>query len=574
MAGLAETVSSSGIMRRRGQRILYALVLLLLFSLGLALAFWEIQQYETTLLRKTFILHETGTPPVSVMEISPINATDNSPVLLVAHGYSANKETMQAIGVESALRLNLRVLLLDFPGHGLSPERFSGDLASDQQNDQLVKALNSLYQYTRRTYPDAPVALLGHSMGTGVVARLSARENNFAATILLSPARMPDYPELGYKNLLVLVGDGDISQSLDEAKKVYALSTGMPSDSDYPTEARKVEGAEQGDPLDGTAKRVRVLSGTNHITILYTADTLSEVNSWLDRTLFKSDGKAVRAAILDDQNGAGFRLRWTIVGIIFAVCLIYPVSSLLVDVFKLRAVLSRIPLPPTTSQSLLMAGILLLAEVIAALLWTPVKPPPQLLGLQLGSYLAGFFLVTGLLVLGWLRWYQNRQRFGARFEDYSRYWGGVILTKLTVWVLLPAGLFALVYFTLGWFSANSWESLQFSPARIIPFIGLVLCLLPYFLADECIFRRMPTWRGYFLGLGSKIGLFAVLFGAVMLSPTQLGFLIIILPVLFLLFAVFGLVSLWLFWLMHDFVTNAVLQTLIFAWVIACFFPVV
>jgi hypothetical protein len=221
-----------------------------------------------------------------------------------------------------------------------------------------------------------------------------------------------------------------------------------------------------------------------------------------------------------------------------------------------------------------MAGILLLAEVIAALLWTPVKPPPQLLGLQLGSYLAGFFLVTGLLVLGWLRWYQSRQRFGPRFEDYSRYWGGVILTKLTVWGLLPAGLFTLVYFTLGWFSANSWESLQFSPTRIIPFIGLVLCLLPYFLADEYIFRRMQTWRGYFLGLGSKIGLFVVLFGAVMLSPAQLGFLIIILPVLLLLFAVFGLVSLWLFWLMHDFVTNAVLQTLIFAWVIACFFPVV
>ena len=138
MAGLAETVSSSGIIRRRGQRILYALALLLLFSLGLALAFWQIQQYETTLLRKTFILQETGVPPISVLEISPSNVTANSPILLVAHGYSANKETMQAIGVESALRLNLRVLLLDFPGHGFSPSRFSGDLSCDQQNDQLV----------------------------------------------------------------------------------------------------------------------------------------------------------------------------------------------------------------------------------------------------------------------------------------------------------------------------------------------------------------------------------------------------------------------------------------------------
>jgi hypothetical protein len=317
-----------------------------------------------------------------------------------------------------------------------------------------------------------------------------------------------------------------------------------------------------------------VLSGTNHITILYISETMLEVNSWLDRSLFKSDGKAVRAAILEDHNGAGFRLRWTIVGLLFSICLVFPLASLVIDLLKLRAVLSRVPLRPALSQSLLFMGIILLAFLVSALLWTPFKPPAFLVGLQLGSYLAGFFLVAGLLSWGWLIWWHSRQRYGPRFEDYSRYWGGVITTKTLAWLLAPGLLFACVYFGLGLFSAATWESLQFTPGRVLPFIVLALCLFPYFMADEYVFRRMSIWQGYFLSLLGKVGLLAILVLAVLLSPSQLGFLMILLPVLAILYVIFGLFSIWLFWLGRDFVMVAVLQTLLFAWVISGFFPLI
>jgi hypothetical protein len=175
---------------------------------------------------------------------------------------------------------------------------------------------------------------------------------------------------------------------------------------------------------------------------------------------------------------------------------------------------------------------------------------------------------------GWIWRDLRNQQFGPRLGDYSRNWSSVLSAKIIGWVMIPVVLFAGVYLTLGIFSAYTWESLQFSPGRILPFVLLVICLFPYFLTDEFIFRRMSIWGGYWLGLASKIGLLVVLFGAVRLSPTDLGFLTIILPVLAMLFVGFGLFSIWLYWLGRDFITTAVVQTLLFAWILSCFFPLI
>jgi len=574
MSSLAERTSTSGIVRRRGQRVFYAVGLFILFVLGIGLAWLQINQYEDGLVRRAFIVQEAGLPPVSTLEINLRDASENMPVLIVAHGFSANKETMQAIGIETARRLGMRVFLFDFPGHGFSPTRFPITKSAEESTNNLLPSLEAVYNYVRRSFPNAQIALASHSMGTGIVARFAIQKPDIMATILVSPASLPDLTPDSIKNLLILVGENDISQSLEGAQEAYEQSTATTPSPDFPADARSAKGAEVGDLKDGSARRVRVLAGQNHITILYTADTMAEINSWLGRGLLNTDGQAVRAAILNDENGAGFRLRWTIVGIIFSVCTFFALASLLIDALNLRVILSAVPRHPSLRKSLQSAGILLLAEVGAALLWTPLKLPPQLVGLQLGSYLAGFFLVVGLLFGLWLWRDLGNQQFGPRPADYSRSWSSVLSAKIVGWGLVPLVLFAGVYLTLGLFSAFTWESLQFSLSRILPFLILAVCLFPYFLTNEYIFRRMSIWGGYWLSLVSKLGVLIVLFGAVLLSPADLGFLTILLPVLALLFTVFGLFSIWLYWLGRDFITTAVLQTLLFAWIISCFFPLI
>lgn len=56
--------------------------------------------------------------------------------------------------------------------------------------NQFIESLKSLYDKIREKYPDVPILGLGHSLGTGILCRLST-ERVFAGLILYNPFQRP-----------------------------------------------------------------------------------------------------------------------------------------------------------------------------------------------------------------------------------------------------------------------------------------------------------------------------------------------------------------------------------------------
>jgi pimeloyl-ACP methyl ester carboxylesterase len=128
--------------------ILTAGVLLYLFALGMMFLPSMLHLNHTSVevpvseeRMSTGTLWEAGTP----------NA-----VMLIGHGVTSNRGIMALLAKSFALN-GYAALALDFWGHGESRERFDWNANPEQ--------LQAWVTWARKTYPNLPVAYLGHSMG-------------------------------------------------------------------------------------------------------------------------------------------------------------------------------------------------------------------------------------------------------------------------------------------------------------------------------------------------------------------------------------------------------------------------
>src|SRR5438132_8343081 len=100
------------------------------------------------------------------------------PLVVVAHGYSADRQMMSSIG-RSLAKAGYAALTFDFRGHGANTRSFRGDL-----NDDLRAALDWA---DRSPYVDRTrVAVFGHSMGASAVLEFASRDPRPKAVIPLS----------------------------------------------------------------------------------------------------------------------------------------------------------------------------------------------------------------------------------------------------------------------------------------------------------------------------------------------------------------------------------------------------
>jgi len=133
-------------MKSRG--ILTAGILLYLFALGMMFLPSMLRLNHTSVevsvsdgRMSTGTLWEAGTPHA---------------VMLIGHGVTSNRGIMALLAKSFALS-GYATLAFDFWGHGESRERFDWNANPEQ--------LQAWVAWARKTYPNLPVAYLGHSMG-------------------------------------------------------------------------------------------------------------------------------------------------------------------------------------------------------------------------------------------------------------------------------------------------------------------------------------------------------------------------------------------------------------------------
>ena len=105
-------------------------------------------------------------------------AKSSKGVILYLHG-SNNALNVWGKLAPAYTQLQYDVLMLDYRGYGKS----GGQITNEAQ---LHQDMQTVYNYLKRTYAEDQIIVLGHSMGTGLAARLAAK-NHPKQLILQAP---------------------------------------------------------------------------------------------------------------------------------------------------------------------------------------------------------------------------------------------------------------------------------------------------------------------------------------------------------------------------------------------------
>ncbi|MGB4333308.1 MAG: alpha/beta fold hydrolase [Chromatiaceae bacterium] len=468
------------------------------------------------------------------------------PLAIIAHGFAGSQQLMQPYAVTLA-RNGYIAVTFDVPGQGRNPQPFVARIEDEARRVGVL--LGALEQVTgfAAGLPggDGRLALLGHSMAGDVLLRYAtAHRDQVVASVLISPYMSATAPKTEPRNLLFVFGALE-PEMLHQAGReaIVAASDGQLAD------AAAVEpGVTYGDLADGSARRLVLAPGVEHIGVLYGQGGIGAALDWLNLAF----GRAGDGFI--DSRGQALGLLF--LGI---VALAWPLSRWL----------------PRAATQPMGAGLgwrrLLPVAILPAVLTPPILRfiPSDYLPILLGDYLALHFGVYGLLTLAGLRLGSLSQGAGAAPP------GGSIAPGRVLWPGLAIGTVATsAYLTLAVALPLDHYVTAFLPRA--GRIGLVLGILPgtlaYFAADAWLTQGQGSPR--LAPLLTKALFLLSLLGAVALNLSQLFFLIIIVPAILVFFLLYGLVGGWIYQRTRHPLVGALAIGLAFAWSIAVTFPVV
>ncbi len=492
--------------------------------IAIALAVWQIALAETGL---TVVRQYIGTIPLTVFRPA---AAKPVPVIVICHGFAGSQQMMRPFAVTLA-RNGYLAVTFDFPGHARNTAPLPGGMNDHEASGRaLLASLHEVVSFARGLPgSDGRVALLGHSMASDTVVRYARDNTAITATIAVSLFSR-DVTATSPRNLLVIDGALEPSFLRDEGFRVVSMAAGKPAE----------ERVTYGSFADGTARRMVLAAGAEHIGVLYARDSMVEAVAWLNgATGLKETG-------FSDRRGPWLGLLY--LGI---VALAWPLSHLLP-----RIVSGPPPIALRWPRLLLIAAIP--AVLTPLILW---QLPTRFLPILLGDYLVLHFGLYGLLTFAALRVSGSTRPLAATATvDYRRFAVAVLATCVycVAAIAVPTDWFVTSY--------------RPTPDRLALVLAMLCGTLPYFAADEYLTRAGTPRRGAYVM--TKVFFLASLLLAVALNLQKLFFLLIIVPAILLCFVVYGLFGTWIYRRTRHPMIGALAVSLAIAWGIAVTFPLV
>jgi hypothetical protein len=372
------------------------------------------------------------------------------------------------------------------------------------------------------------MAVLGHSMASDIVIRFAQAHPDVAATVVLS-VFSPAVTATSPRNLLVIIGAFEPAMLRTEGLRIVNLAA----------DGKAVAGETYGRVDDGSARKLVLARGVEHIGVLYSQDSLTQSLQWLNAT-FGLDQ-------FGDVDSGG---RWLGLLLLGLVVLAWPASALL----------------PRATETYAGAGLpwkrLLIAALAPALL-TPLilwKVPTDFLPILLGDYLSLHFLLYGTLTAAlMLVWSRKKKGVPAAAVRKNLAVAAVLVGAYNIVAIgLPIDTYLFSFMPI--------------PARLPLIAALAYGTLPYFIVDEWVTRGAKARRGAYTL--TKFCFLLSLAIAVALNPMKLFFLVVIVPAILLLFLAFGLISHWSYRATRHPLPGAIANAAVFAWGIAVTFPMV
>ncbi|MBD2259386.1 alpha/beta fold hydrolase [Pseudanabaena sp. FACHB-2040] len=425
------------------------------------------------------------------------------PGVLVAHGFAGSKQLMLGYGHVLA-HAGYAVMLWDFNGHGANGAR----LQRDQLQQSLDVALAALLEQPQ--VDRDRLALLGHSMGSGIVMSAGVRSpDRFAATVAVSPTGANITPQTP-RNLQLQAGGGE-GRFIANAERLLAQA-----------------GGEDTNLAAGQGRELVVVPGVEHITILFSDGSHQAALRWLDATFERPSN----SQYVDRRMGwYGLHLLGWLVGLA-AVAPLFGQPRTTVKTSSIQRWLGLGVAPLTATAGLVLLGQRLNLQDLG--------------GVQVGGAVGVWFLIAGLTWLAVL--------------------GRVPRPTLRT-VGLGIVLFGVLWVAFGAMAQVVWLQWWLIPIRLRLWLPIAIACLPWFLASGVVQENIGVSKRILWWLGQTI----ILVGGFVLTLNflpQLGFMYLLLPLFPPLMGVLALVagSLNRSWV------YAIGSALFFGWLLAAGFP--
>ncbi len=312
----------------------------------------------------------------------PLEVTQG-PVVVIGHGVNVNKEMMTTFAVELAAR-GFIVASLDWRGHG----RSTGFLEREGLYLDLEAVIADIPSHA--VVDMEKIALIGYSMGgfptyTYAVDHAAVKAWVGVGTVADGSISDTATPQ----NVLMIIAKYDEAFSLEDARESMVYLTGEPLDS---IEFEKVYGSISG----GTARKIHVVPGADHLTTPWNSDFVHSATSWITETF---EGHPVDSTVTFHK-----RVIFLLAGLIGLVGLVCTLSSVLADKLKVEKLSgAHLVCSIETLSAKAFIGkyyVVTLLLIPTVLLFVPLFLTPLLFTAMLTTVTGG--LGVNLLVYCWL----------------------------------------------------------------------------------------------------------------------------------------------------------------------------
>ncbi|MBI5116321.1 alpha/beta fold hydrolase [Candidatus Poribacteria bacterium] len=459
------------------------------------------------------------------------------PIVIVAHGFTADKEMMQSLAY-SLLRDGFAVVTFDFRGHGQNNVGFDHNRL--QEDMKLVvdfaKNLNERmpvsFGQTSKEVDTDRIAIMGHSMGGGAVVTYAFTDPDIDATVPISgiSAKVTDTLP---RNLFIIYAKNDPPDLHHAAEQMLRDSI---------KQERPAAGATYGSFGDGSARRLSMVKGTDHLTILFSMDAQRQMLDWLHQVW----GLPPMSGQVSDP-----RLPW--MGWMY-------VFSFLIFFFCCYGLAWYFPtIAKRTGRQVVLNLVAFTLVCFVTLFVITLAPPLSFIPMPVGDYLISYFFVVGVIFF-----FVASRRGNIDFAQFT--------VKPARAVFAAFALFILVYITLGAIATETWFRQFFTAQRLLWAFVIFPLLLPFFIAFEASFKRGGTLVA---AVASLIGILIPL--AMLVLGVRLGltgdFIMLIVIPMTLYNIVFQLFSIYVYRLSGNYFLTALFHAMIMAWQYAVLFPI-
>ena len=460
-------------------------------------------------------------------------------VVLVAHGFAANKELMRPWGYYLAQQ-GFDTYIYDQPGHGHSSTTLPEDVWTGAALGDNLKAMVDELIASKQAEP-GKIALVGHSMGGLTVTQLALSDDRIRATVALSSAYKGSIPAGKPVNFLNLAAQRDPSFMV---KAVGAMA-------EQSENGKGQLGKQYGSFRDGTAREGDVVGGRNHITILYDTDVMARTAAWLRESILS------RTDVVE-TNSYGWP--WVMVGLLASLGFVGVCAALLAPPDMRRS--SRNQPRVGFWTALVMLAVAAFSAVLAVVYLRLPWPRVAVL-----DYLLPYFLVMALVLLVLRQLWPREYGFTVFSQEESD--PGAMLRGLGVFLGFAGAVGPILHMNLS----------NFLPvgARIIPLLATALGMWLYLAQEEGLKRAVSNEAGpalaALLGLGGKAIIVLTWLGAAAL-PNPQTFLPLVVPVVAAVLALLELFSYLMNRWRYPATGAAVFSAMVLSWMLIVSFPLV